>query len=102
MRSAFSKNERDLAEFHARYGKVFSSPQRVLILWLLADSEKTVSEIARAIGASLPRTSQHLLIMKNNKILESRRDRKNTYYRIVHNDFLQNYPVQMEERGIGN
>ena len=91
MKSVFSKNTRKLASLHARFSKIFSSPQRVLILWLLADSERTVSEIADAIGVSRPRASQHLLIMKTNNILASRRDRKNIYYRIVYNKFLQDY-----------
>jgi DNA-binding transcriptional ArsR family regulator len=74
-------------------GKVFSNPNRVLILWLLMDTEKTVSEIARAIGASKPRTSQHLLLMKHGNILESHREQKNIYYRILDNSVLQDYPL---------
>jgi len=91
MKSDFSKHIRKLAKLYAEFNKIFSNPQRVLILWLLSDSEKTVSEIAKAIGASRPRTSQHLLLMKTNNILASRRDRKNIYYRIVYNKFLQDY-----------
>lgn len=93
MKLTFSKNTRKLANLHARFSKIFSNPQRVLILWLLADSEKTVSEIASAIGVSRPRASQHLLIMKTNNILVSRRDRKNMYYSIADNKFFQIYPV---------
>jgi len=97
VRSAFSKNTRQLANLHARISKIFSNPQRVLILWLLVDSEKTVSEIAAAIGVSRPRASQHLLIMKTNNILASRRDQKNIYYRIVDNELLQDYPVLLNK-----
>lgn len=93
MRPAFSKDERNLAEHRARYGKVFSSAQRVLILWLLADSEKTVSEIAIAIGASLPRTSQHLQLMKLSNIIVSYRQQKNIYYRIADNELIQKLPI---------
>ena len=90
MKPALSEEIQKLAECQARLSKVFSNPQRVLILWLLADREKTVSEIAEAIGATLPRTSQHLHLMKLSNILESRRDRKNMYYRIADNELLQN------------
>lgn len=91
MKSVFSKNTRKLANLYASFSKIFSSPQRVLILWLLTDSEKTVSEIANAIGVSRPRASQHLLIMKSNNVLVSRRDRKNIYYRVADDDFLETY-----------
>lgn len=96
MKSDFSKHIRKLAKLYAEFNKIFSNPQRVLILWLLSDSEKTVSEIAKAIGASRPRTSQHLLLMKTNNILASRRDRKNIYYRVVDNKLLRDYPVLIQ------
>jgi DNA-binding transcriptional ArsR family regulator len=64
-----------------------------LILWFLAEKEKTVSEIAEAIGASLPSTSQHLHLMELSHILESRRERQNIYYRIANNELLQSCMV---------
>ena len=79
-----------LAERQALLCKVFSSAQRVLILWFLVEKERTVSEIAEAIGASLPSASQHLHLMELNKILESRRERQNIYYRIAGNELIQN------------
>jgi DNA-binding transcriptional ArsR family regulator len=78
-----------LAQRQATLCKVFSSAQRVLILWFLAEKEHTVSEIAGALNASLPSTSQHLHLMEMNQILESRRERQNIYYRLADNDLLQ-------------
>ncbi len=93
MKPILSAEIQNLAEDYARLGKVFSNPQRILILWFLADKEKTVSEIAEAIRASKPRTSQHLLLMRRNNILESRRERKHIYYRIADNELLQSWPA---------
>jgi DNA-binding transcriptional ArsR family regulator len=42
-----------LAQHQSTLCIVFSSVQRVLILWFLAEKERTVSEIAGALGASL-------------------------------------------------
>jgi ArsR family transcriptional regulator, virulence genes transcriptional regulator len=89
MKPGFPVEIQELAERQALLCKVFSSAQRVLILWFLAEKEKTVSEIAEAIGASLPSTSQHLHLMELNHILESRRERQNIYYRIADNELLQ-------------
>ena len=89
MKPGFPVEIQELAERQALLCKVFSSTQRVLILWFLAEKEKTVSEIAEAIGASLPSTSQHLHLMELNYILESRRERQNIYYRIADNELLQ-------------
>jgi DNA-binding transcriptional ArsR family regulator len=79
-----------LARRQAALCKVFSSAQRVLILWFLMEEEHTVSEIAAALGASLPCTSQHLHLMELNDILASRRKSHNIYYRLADNDLLKN------------
>jgi DNA-binding transcriptional ArsR family regulator len=78
-----------IAQRQASLCKVFSSAQRVLILWLLAEKERTVSEIASALGASLPCTSQHLHLMELKDILVSRRIKQNIYYGLADNDILK-------------
>ncbi len=90
MKPVVLSETRDLAERQAALCKVFSSSQRVLILWFLAEKERTVSEIAQAIGASLPGTSQHLHLMELSNILESRRERQNIYYHIAESELLRN------------
>ena len=79
----------ELAHRQAALCSLFGNPQRVLILWFLAESERTVTEIALAIGASMQSTSQHLHLMELSHILESRRERQNIYYRIANNELLQ-------------
>lgn len=89
MKQFVSPEIQDLAERQAMLCKVFSNAQRVLIFWLLAEKERTVSEIAEMINASLPSTSQHLHLMELNNILVSRRERQNIYYHIAENELLQ-------------
>ncbi len=90
MKPLLSLEIQELAERQASLCKVFSSAQRVLIVWFLAEKERTVSEIAEALGASLPSTSQHLHLMELSQLLESRRERQNIYYRLADNELLQN------------
>jgi DNA-binding transcriptional ArsR family regulator len=90
MEPVLSAEFQSLAQRQATLCKVFSSSQRVLILWFLAEKEHTVSEIAMALGASLPCTSQHLHLMELNNILESRREKQNIYYRLADNDLIRN------------
>jgi DNA-binding transcriptional ArsR family regulator len=89
MRLAPSPEIQELAERQALLCKVFSNSQRILILWFLEEKERTVSEIAEAIGASLPSTSQHLHLMELSNVLQSRRERQNIYYHIANNELLQ-------------
>jgi len=71
-----------LAEEQAKFCSVFSNARRVQILWALADGELSVSAIAEAVDSSLQNVSQHLSIMKDYKIVSSRREGQTIYYRI--------------------
>ena len=74
-----------LAKEHAEFHQVFSSERRILILWLLESDELPVSEIAERIGASIQNTSQHLRLMRDKGILDSRREGQTIYYSIKNN-----------------
>jgi DNA-binding transcriptional ArsR family regulator len=74
---------KELANQQAAICSVFSNPTRVLILWTLAENEKSVGEIASTVEASLPNTSQHLRQMKESGILTSRRAAQTIFYRIA-------------------
>ncbi|MEK6556124.1 MAG: metalloregulator ArsR/SmtB family transcription factor [Bdellovibrionota bacterium] len=63
--------------------KQLSHPQRLLILCSLAESEKSVGEIEAACGASQSSVSQFLKGMRLEGLIESRREGKQVYYRIV-------------------
>lgn len=88
MQPGLSSDVQILARRQAALCRVFSNAQRVLILWFLAGRERTVSEIAAALGASLPSISQHLHLMELSTILVSRREKQNIYYRLADNDLL--------------
>ena len=46
----------------------------------------SVGDIAAAIGATLQNTSQHLRLMKDKKVVQSRREGHTIFYRIADND----------------
>jgi len=74
-----------LAKEQAEFHQVFSSERRILILWLIESHELPVSEIAERIGASIQNTSQHLRLMRDKGILDSRREGQTIYYSIKNN-----------------
>jgi ArsR family transcriptional regulator, virulence genes transcriptional regulator len=89
MTTLVSSDVQDLAERQAAICRLFSTAQRVLILWAISDGERTVSQIAEAIGASLSSTSQHLRRMELTSIVKSRREAQNIYYQLVENEMLR-------------
>jgi DNA-binding transcriptional ArsR family regulator len=93
MKPALSEEVQELAERQAALYRVLANAQRILILWLLAERERTVTEIALAIGASLQSASQHLRLMGFSNMVESRREHHNIYYHIADNELLKHLLV---------
>lgn len=90
----------EMARQQAAVCGVFANYRRVLILWTLVEREKSVSEIATAVKASLQSTSQHLHLMKDKGILQSHRDGQTIYYRIANHNMKAKCPLLIETRRI--
>jgi len=93
MNPNFSSDTLHQAERQATHCRVMGNPQRILILWFLAEGERTVTEIAEAIGASLPSTSHHLRILEFNKMVKTRREHQNIFYHLLDNETVKNCPA---------
>ena len=73
----------------ARIGKAISSPHRLEILELLAQSERTVDSLATEVGLSLANTSQHLQTLRRAALVDSRKDGLFVYYRLAGPDVFE-------------
>ena len=60
--------------------KVFGDNTRIRILWALFDTELCVYDISDRVGMSQSAVSHQLRILKNAKLVKSRRDGKQTFY----------------------
>lgn len=60
--------------------KVFADATRIKILWTLFDSERCVYDIAAAVGMTQSAVSHQLRVLKQARLVKSRRDGKNTFY----------------------
>jgi TusA-related sulfurtransferase/DNA-binding HxlR family transcriptional regulator len=77
-------------EEQAQIHQVLSNVWRIMIMWVLDTQEKSVSDIAQSIGATLQNTSQHLRLMKDRGLLETRRQGRTIYYRITDDELGKN------------
>lgn len=77
------------AESQASLCSVFANAKRVLILWTLADQERSIGQIATSINASMQCTSQHQHLMKEMGILKSRREGQTIFYRLAKNGLME-------------
>lgn len=65
--------------------KVFGDNTRIRILWTLFDSELCVYDISDKISMSQSAVSHQLRILKQAKLVKSRRDGKQTFYSLDDN-----------------
>lgn len=79
----------DIFKLHASFCGIFSSDIRLRIMWLLAEGEKTVTELANTLGITVANVSQHLSIMRSLGAVASRREGRAIYYHIANQKFYQ-------------
>jgi len=63
--------------------KAMSHPLRLKILCTLGEQEVSVQDIVERVGTSQSNISQHLAILRDKGILESRKDANRVFYRMV-------------------
>ncbi|MBE7064323.1 MAG: helix-turn-helix transcriptional regulator [Ruminococcaceae bacterium] len=69
----------DLAELY----KVFGDSTRIRILYALFESEMCVCDIAQLLSMTVSAISHQLRVLKNAKLVKSRRDGKTVFYSLA-------------------
>jgi len=82
--------------YHAEMCKVFSHPTRLEIINALRENEIAVSELAEKLQVGIGNLSQHLSMMKDRKILSSRKEGNQVYYRIANPKILRAFDLLRE------
>jgi rhodanese-related sulfurtransferase len=72
-----------LYEQFARIGHTLSSPKRIELLDLLSQSERTVEQLADQIATPVKNTSAHLRVLRQARLVETRRQGTYVYYRLA-------------------
>src|SRR3989304_5678863 len=75
--------ERELYKCHAEMCKVFSHPTRLQILNALREREMSVSDMAARFQVTIGNLSQHLNMMKQRRVLASRKEGNVVFYRLA-------------------
>ena len=66
--------------------KVMSNEWRLLILCHLAEEEKSVGDLEKELGLSQSALSQHLAVLRREKLVSTRRNAQSIYYSLVSDD----------------
>jgi DNA-binding transcriptional ArsR family regulator len=82
-------DRREHIETAARALKAISHPLRLKILCVVGDEEVCVQDIVDAVGTSQSNISQHLAILRDKGVLNTRKDANRVYYRVADQRTLQ-------------
>ena len=71
------------AEAAAELLKAMANPQRLRVLCLLAEGERSVGEINAAVALSQSALSQHLAVLREQGLVQTRREAQSIRYSLV-------------------
>ena len=77
------------ADSACRLMKVLSNPDRLLLLCQLSQGERCVGDLEAELGIRQPTLSQQLGILRNQGVVNTRREGKNIYYSVASPDLLE-------------
>jgi ArsR family transcriptional regulator len=78
-----------LYERQARLCRMLADAKRLRLLAALRDGERSVGDLAAALGVSYPNVSQHLRLLRDAGVLATRREGTTVYYRIAYPRILE-------------
>jgi len=84
-----SKAEEELFRLQAEFCKAMAHPTRIHMLKVLKQGEKSVNELAKVVGVTQANASQHLAILRQFGLLQTRRDGSVIYYSITDNRIVE-------------
>lgn len=67
---------------HAEICKVLTDPKRLMLIDALRSGERSVGELASAVGSSLANVSQHLAVLRHAGLVDTRRAGTSIHYRL--------------------
>jgi len=73
----------------ARIGHAVASPKRIELLDLLGQGEKTVEQLAEQSSTPLKNASAHLRVLRQARLVETRRDGTYVHYRLAGEDVFR-------------
>lgn len=82
------EQDRRIFEMQARVCQVLANPKRLEILYTLKDLEMTAGELAKTVDVTMPNLSQHLSLMKQYGLVESRKEGLNMFYKVASQHIL--------------
>lgn len=79
----------EFADLHAHICKGLADPKRLLILNALRDGERSVSDLCDELDLPQANVSQHLAVLRDRGLAETRRDGQRVFYTVSSPKIIQ-------------
>lgn len=88
--------DKRIFQLHAQLCATMANPIRLEIIDLLRDGERSVGELAAGAETSQANMSQHLNVMRQRGIVDTRREGVTIYYRLTNPKMLKAFDILRE------
>jgi DNA-binding transcriptional ArsR family regulator len=88
---------RESADIATTLMKVLANPDRLMLLCQLSQGEKSVGELEILTGIQQPTLSQQLTVLRENQVVQTRREGKNIFYTVASKPALAIIDVLAEQ-----
>jgi ArsR family transcriptional regulator len=79
----------EIAQLHAELCSALADPNRILLLYVLADRAHHVNELAISLGLPQPTISRHLKVLRERGLVSAERDGQSVYYMLADQRVLE-------------
>ncbi|MGD2253894.1 MAG: metalloregulator ArsR/SmtB family transcription factor [Anaerolineales bacterium] len=81
--------EQEIHRLHSRLCAGLADPKRVLLLYALSESSRSVTELAEALQLPQPSASRHLKILRERGLVIAERQGQSVFYKLFDRRILQ-------------
>ncbi|MBI5683353.1 MAG: winged helix-turn-helix transcriptional regulator [Deltaproteobacteria bacterium] len=81
--------KKEIFELHALVCKTLANPKRLEILYALKEGELSVGELVERLAVTKANVSQHLSLLRQARVVTTRREGVNIYYKISNPKIIQ-------------
>lgn len=79
----------EINQLHARICSAISEPNRILLLYAVADKPLNVNNLAEIVGISQSAASRHLKVLRERGLIQAKRDGTQVIYSLADDRFIQ-------------
>jgi DNA-binding transcriptional ArsR family regulator len=79
----------EINQLHARICSAISDPNRILLLYAVAEEPRNVNSLAEVVNISQSAASRHLKVLHERGLIQSQRDGAQVFYYLSDQRFIQ-------------